>query len=330
MNYLNILGIGNALVDMLVLPEDDRIINELELPKGGMTLVDKELSSKILKKTAHLNNKLATGGSVANAINGIAGLDVPTGYIGAIGKDELGFLFKTNMKNNGTTTFLKETDLPTGCAVSLISPDGERTFATYLGAAVEMTADDLFPEYFKGFDLFLIEGYLVFNKPLIMAAAKMAKAAGLKIALDLASYNVVESNMDTLNELVNDYVDIVFANEEEAKSFTGLTPAEALENLARRCEIAVVKIGKEGALIQQGHKKVHVPAIGDKVIDTTGAGDYFAAGFLAGLAKGYDLERSGYMGSLLASKVIRVVGAELSPVDWAEIKEQELLVKDEK
>jgi sugar/nucleoside kinase (ribokinase family) len=329
MNYLNILGIGNALVDVLVLPEDDRILNELELPKGGMTLVDKDLSSKILQKTAHLNNKLATGGSVANAMNGIAGLDVPSGYIGAIGKDELGFLFKNNMKNNGITTFLKEANLPTGCAISLISPDGERTFATYLGAAVELGSDDIIPEYFKGFDLLLIEGYLVFNQPLIMAAAAAAKSAGLKIALDLASYNVVEANMDILNELVNNFVDIVFANEEEAKSFTGLTPSEAVENLSKRCDIAVVKIGKEGALIQQGSNKIHVPAIGDKVIDTTGAGDYFAAGFLAGLAKGYDLEKSGYLGSLLASKIIRVVGAELSPAEWAEIKEQEEFAKSE-
>ena len=325
MNNMKILGIGNALVDILVLPEDDMIINELELPKGGMTLVDQDLSAKILMKIAHLNSKVATGGSVANAMNGIAGLDVPCGYIGAIGQDELGFLFKDNMKGNGITTFLKEANLPTGCAVSLISPDGERTFATYLGAAVEMGTDDIIHEQFNGYDLFLIEGYLVFNQPLIMAAASAAKSAGLKIALDLASYNVVEANMDTLNELVDNYVDIVFANEEEAKSFTGLIPELALENLAKRCDIAVVKIGKEGALIQQGSKKFHIPAEGTEVVDTTGAGDYFAAGFLAGLAKGYDLEKSGSLGSLLASKVIRVIGAELSKADWAEIKADVLI-----
>lgn len=326
MNQMKILGIGNALVDVLVLPEDDQIINELDLPKGGMTLVEKDISAQILKKIEFLRPKLATGGSVANAMNGIAGMEVTCGYIGAVGKDELGFLFKNNMKNNGITTFLKETDLPTGCAVSLISPDGERTFATYLGAAVEMGAEDVFSEYFKGFDLFLIEGYLVFNKALIMTAASKAKSAGLRVALDLASYNVVEANMDTLNELVDNYVDIVFANEEEAKSFTGLPPEEALKNLAGRCDIAVVKIGKEGAFIQQGMQRIHVPAIGTEVVDTTGAGDYFAAGFLAGLAKEYDLERSGNLGSLLASKVIRVIGAELSPLDWAEIKMQEKLV----
>jgi len=123
--------------------------------------------------------------------------------------------------------------------------------------------------------------------------------------------------------LVDHYIDIVFANEEEAKSFTGLKPEDALENLAGRCDIAVVKVGKEGAYIQQGNRKIHVPAIGDKVVDTTGAGDFFAAGFLGGLAKGYDLMKCGNLGSLLAGKVIRVVGAELLREDWEEIRDQE-------
>ena len=227
------------------------------------------------------------------------------------------------MLKNGIRTFLKQTELPTGRAVALVSPDGERTFATYLGAAVDLGAEDIKADQLEGFDLFLIEGYLVFNHALIMSAASMAKSAGLKVALDLASYNVVEAKLDAMNELVDHYVDIVFANEEEAKSFTGLKPEDALENLARRCDIAVVKIGKEGALIQQGNRKIHVPALGKEVIDTTGAGDYFAAGFLAGLAKGYDLEKCGNLGSLLSSKVIKVIGAELPAEDWIEIRKME-------
>lgn len=326
MSNMNILGIGNALVDILVLPDDDQIINDLNLPKGGMTLVDQELSATIQQKIAHLNTKIATGGSVANAINGIARLEVPCGYIGAVGKDKLGLLFRNEMMNNGITTLLKETDLPTGRAVGFVSPDGERTFATYLGAAVDMTATDIIPKLFDKFELFFIEGYLVFNPALIISAASMAKSLGLKIALDLASYNVVEANLDILNELVDHYIDIIFANEEEAKSFTGLKPEDALTNLASRCDIAVVKVGKDGAYVQQGNQKFHIPAIGSEVIDTTGAGDFFAAGFLAGLAKGYDLEKCGKLGSLLASKVIRVIGAELSSGDWVEIKELEQLL----
>lgn len=323
MSNLNILGIGNALVDILVLPDDDQIINDLNLPKGGMTLVDQELSLTIQQKISHLENKISTGGSVANAINAIAGLDISCGYIGSVGEDGLGLLFKNDMLKNGIKTFMKLAELPTGRAVALVSPDGERTFATYLGAAVDLSAEDVKADQFEGFDLFLIEGYLVFNHALIMSSASMAKSAGLKVALDLASYNVVEAKLDAMNELVDHYVDIVFANEEESRSFTGLNPEEALANLAGRCDIAIVKVGKEGAFIQQGNRKIHVPAIASEVIDTTGAGDYFAAGFLAGIAKGYDLEKCGKLGSLLASKVIRVVGAELSAEDWIEIKKAE-------
>jgi sugar/nucleoside kinase (ribokinase family) len=159
-----------------------------------------------------------------------------------------------------------------------------------------------------------------------MAAAQAAKKAGLTIALDLASYNVVEANLGLLNELVDTYVDIIFANEEEAKSFTGMEPLEAVENLAGRCDLAIVKVGKEGAYIQQGAFQCKIAAAGDLVVDTTGAGDFFAAGFLSGLAKGYDLEKSGKLGALLASRVIRIPGAKLTAEEWKEIRkiEQEL------
>ncbi len=322
MGKLKILGIGNALVDIMVLPEDDQIINRLNLPKGGMTLVDGELSACIQQEISHLKIKIATGGSVANAINGIAGLGTEAGFVGAIGSDDLGLLFKNDMLKRGIEVKLKELGLPTGRAVGFVSPGGERTFATYLGAAVEMGPDDITPELFKGYDLFFIEGYLVFNHALIMAAASAAKSAGLSVALDLASYNVVEANQEILNELVDNYIDIVFANEEEAKSFTGLLPEEALENLGGRCDIAVVKVGKEGAYVRQGNQKWHIPTVATTVIDTTGAGDYFAAGFLAGLADGFELEKCGKMGSLMAGEIIQVVGAELEESRWEAIKKQ--------
>jgi len=320
MSNLKILGIGNALVDIMVLVEDDQIINYLNLPKGGMTLVDGDLSAMIQKEISHLDIKIATGGSVANAINGIAGLDVECGFVGMIGRDDLGLLFKNDMLKRGIEVKLKENEFPTGRAVGFVSPGGERTFATYLGAAVEMGPDDIKPELFAGYDLFFIEGYLVFNQPLIIAAASAAKLAGLTIALDLASYNVVEANLTILNELVDSYIDIVFANEEEAKSFTGLQPEEALKNLASRCDIAVVKVGKEGAFVRQGNQEWHIPAFETTVIDTTGAGDYFAAGFLAGLANGCDLGKCGVIGSIMAAEVIQVVGAELDDRRWTEIK----------
>ena len=323
MGYLKILGIGNALVDIIAMLRDDQIIRSLSLPKGSMTLVDRIISDRIQSEIEDEKRILVTGGSVANAINGIANLGVPCGFLGTVGEDELGKLFEEEQKNQGIKPLLIHSDLPTGRAVGLVSPDGERTFATYLGAASELHPDDITPERLKGFDIFFVEGYLVYNHALIMAAASAAKSAGLTIALDLASYNVVEANREVLNELVDGYVDIVFANEEEAKAFTGMQPAEALENLAGRCDIAVVKVGKEGAYIQQGTIRHQIPAAGDLVIDTTGAGDFFAAGFLSGIAKGYNLEKSGKLGALLASRVIRVPGAKLVEEEWIEIRKME-------
>ena len=324
MGYSKILGIGNALVDVITMLKDDQIIRSLNLPKGSMTLVDRAMSDRIQLEITGEKRLLVTGGSVANAINGVANLGVPCGFLGSIGHDELGDLFSGEQIAQGIQPLFIYSDLPTGRAVGFVEPDGERTFATYLGAAAELKPDDVSPERLKGFEIFFIEGYLVFNHSLIMAAASAAKRAGLTVALDLASYNVVEANREILNELVDDYVDIVFANEEEAKSFTGMQPLDAVHNIAARCDIAVVKIGKEGAYIKQGNVLKHIPAAGDLVVDTTGAGDFFAAGFLAGIAKGYDLEKSGKLGALLASRVIRVPGAKLDEKEWVEIRNKEI------
>jgi sugar/nucleoside kinase (ribokinase family) len=323
MGYSKILGIGNALVDIITMLNDDQIIKALNLPKGSMTLVDRLLSDRVQEEITNEKRVLVTGGSVANAINGIANLGVPCGFLGAIGKDDLGKLFEEEQKNQGIQPHLIHSVLPTGRAVGLVEPNGERTFATYLGAASELQSHDITPERLEGYSIFFVEGYLVYNNVLITAAAKAAKEAGLLIALDLASYNVVEANLGLLNELVDNYVDIVFANEEEAKAFTGLEPLDAVNNIATRCEIAVVKVGKEGAYIRRGENMYRIPAAGDLVVDTTGAGDFFAAGFLAGISKGYDLEKSGKLGALLASRVIRVPGAKLSAEEWTEIRNLE-------
>ncbi len=320
MGYSKILGIGNALVDIITMLNDDQIIRLLNLPKGSMTLVDREISDRIQTEIVNEKRILVTGGSVANAINGVANLGVPCGFLGTIGVDELGKLFEEEQIRQGIQPLLIHSDLPTGRAVGLVEPNGERTFATYLGAASNLNPDHITPERLQGFDIFFIEGYLVYNHALIMAAASAAKSAGLLIALDLASYNVVEANRELLEVLVDSYVDIVFANEEEAIAFTRMQPLEAVVNMASRVDIAIVKIGKEGAYIQQGAIRHHIPSVGDLVVDTTGAGDFFAAGFLSGLAKGYNLEKSGKLGALLASRVIRVPGAKLSVEEWVEIR----------
>ena len=165
-----------------------------------------------------------------------------------------------------------------------------------------------------------MEGYLVFNHALINAGVKMAKEAGLKIALDLSSFNVVDANLDFLKELVRDYVDILFANEEEARSFTGLEPEAALHEISKDCELTIVKVGKEGSFIKRDGEVIKVGVIPAKAIDTTGAGDAYAAGFFFGLTKGYSLKACGEIAALLSGKVVEVMGPNLPDNAWPSVK----------
>ena len=317
-----VLGVGNALVDVISVLKDDSILEEFGLPRGSMTLVNSELSQKIYKATYSEKSELTTGGSVANTIRSLASLGGNGGYMGKIGKDELGVLFRKDFERKGITTHLQFSQKDTGRVMGLVSPDSERTMATYLGAAAELQPGDFTPELFIGYDYLYMEGYLVFNHDLISTGVKMAKETGLKIAIDLASFNVVEANLEFLQELIKNYADIVFANEEEAKSFTGKEPFEALTEIAKDCELAVVKIGKEGSLIKAGDRVYKVGIIEANALDTTGAGDSYAAGFFYGLTNGYDLETCGKIAALVSGKVVEVMGANLPDDKWTEIKEE--------
>ncbi len=317
-----VLGMGNALIDVMTKIDSDNLLSDLGLPKGSMQLVDIEFSNRVIEKTKHLSPVITSGGSAANTIHGLAKLGVSTGFIGKVGKDEFGSLFKADLQESNITPVLLESETASGKAIALVSPDSERTFATYLGAAVELSAYDISKEIFKGYSYFHIEGYLVQNHELIETAVRVAKENGLKVSLDLAAYNVVEANLGFLKRIIKNYVDIVFANEEEAKSFTGQEPNEALITIANMCEIAVVKIGKEGSLIKKGDANYKVGIIRVDSIDTTGAGDLYAAGFLAGLVQDKDLAVCGEMGALLAGKVIENLGAKITNENWEYISNQ--------
>lgn len=318
----SVLGLGNALVDMMTSMENDSLLTALKLPKGSMTLVDKDFSDKIYQATSTLFRSMTSGGSAANTIHGLANLGIPVSFIGKVGRDEMGNFFRHDMEKNAIQPFLLDSDTDSGVAVALISPDSERTFATFLGAAVELTADDLSPEIFRKHHVLHIEGYLVQNHDLIRTAVKMAKENHLIVSLDMASYNVVEANLDFLREILAEYVDIVFANEEEARAFTGKEALEALDDLKEICSIAVVKVGSQGSYIAQDETLIHVGAKPAEVIDTTGAGDLYASGFLFGLVTGYSLEDCGETGALLAGNVIEVIGAKIDAARWEKIHQQ--------
>ena len=314
-----ILGIGSALVDILTQIPNEQILNELNLPKGSMTYVDAQTSVEIGKILAHLGSQMASGGSAANTMSGLAQLGVEAGFLSKIGKDEVGEFFAKQMTETHVKPLMLKSETPSGRVQALVTADGERTFATCLGAAAEMCADDIKPELFDGWDILYVEGYLVANPTMLRKAIETAKAQGLTIAIDLASYNVVEESRDFLLELINNYVDIVFANEKEAFALTGMEPEAALHNIAERCDIAVVKVGAKGAFVQRGKEIVTIPPMEADVVDTTGAGDMWAAGFLAGLVKGENLQKCGMMGAIVAKNIIEVVGAKMDAARWEKI-----------
>lgn len=323
----SVLGIGNALIDVLINITDDTVLQKFGLPKGSMTLVDAVLSAEIKKETKDSARSIQTGGSAANTIHGIAKLGGRCGYIGKISDDEFGNFYLEDFKKNQINTHFYFSETGTGHATGLISPDSERTFGTYLGAALELTAEEMTHEIFQDYGILHIEGYLVQNHALIEAAMRIAKENGLLVSIDLASFNVVESNIDFLHRIIREYVDIVFANEEEAYSFTGKNPEAALTEIAKMCDIAVVKLGAHGSLIQTGNRVIRIDAIPAKSIDTTGAGDIYASGFLYALTENLDLEIAGKIGSLLAGNVVEVMGAKIPSHTWDKLLAQIELLK---
>lgn len=315
-----ILGMGNALTDVLVQLDNETHLENLGLPKGSMQLVDSDKNTAVQEYIRNMSKQMIAGGSASNTMRGIACLGGYSTFVGMVGNDEVGKVFEQELKDTGVSTNLFFSNTPSGTATAFISPDGERTFATHLGAAIGMTAELLTPELFKGYDIFHIEGYLVQNHDLIRKAVHIAKYEGLKVSLDLASYNVVEENLEFLQTLVRDYVDILFANEEEALAFTGKQPEEALDIISKMVEYAIVKVGKKGSLIKYKGNVVSEGITDNKRVDTTGAGDFYAAGFLYALASGMTVEKAAHYGKILSGNIIEVVGVKLTDQQWNNIK----------
>ena len=316
----SVLGVGNALIDVITQIDNDSLLKEFGLPRGSMTLVNADLSQKIFNVTLKNKRQITTGGSAANTIRSLANMGGSCGYLGKTGNDELGQIFKSEFEKKGITTHIGLSEKDTGRVIGLVSPDSERTMATYLGAAADLFLSDITPSLFNEYQYLYAEGYLVQNHEFIKTVFETAKNKGLTTVIDMASYNIVEANVKFLKELIVSSIDIVFANEDEATALTGKSPGEALNEIAAMCEIAVVKLGKEGSLIKRGNEKYKIAAIKANAIDTTGAGDNYAAGFLYGITKGYNLEKCGKIASLVAGKVVEVLGANLSEHSWEEIK----------
>ena len=319
----SILGIGNALTDILAVLPDDTLLKKYNLPQGSMQHVDAPTGNKIWAELKEIGVQYVAGGSAANTISATAIFGMPSAFIGKVGDDELGSLFHSDQTQNGIKSILLKGKAASGRAMVFITaPNADRTFATYLGAALELNPEDLKPEYFEGYDYLHIEGYLVQNQRLLRKIAELGREHGMIISIDMASYNVVESNNAFLHDIVSNYVDIVFANETEAKAFTGMEPRDAVDEMARMSRIAIVKVGKEGSMVKSGDEYHFIKPWPGDAVDATGAGDTYAAGFLYAHSMGMPLQTCGEVGSAIAARVVEVIGTKIDIPRWKAAKKE--------
>ena len=317
---MKVIGIGNALLDVLLRLDSDATLSEMGVKKGAMDLIDESKMKEIQKAQSGLQCSEVPGGSVCNTMRAMARLGADVGYIGKIGDDSEGKTYEEETRKSGVTPFFVHTDGISGCSTVLISPDGERTMATFLGPAATLSDDEVSDDILRGYDCLYMEGYLISNEKLFLPVLKRAKSLGLKVALDLSNFNIVNGFKDLLKEVIPVYVDILFSNESEAEAYTGLPAREAIDVISKDVEISVVTIGKDGVLAKNKDLMIHDTALDSKVIDTTGAGDNFAAGFLFGYSRGATLEQSARIGSILSGNVIEAVGAQIPDERWLQIK----------
>lgn len=315
-----ITGIGSALVDVLI-NETDEFLQDLGKKKGGMTLVDDADIESILSKSGH-TPMVVPGGAACNTIVGVGNLGGDARFIGRRGNDAYGKTLESQIVACSVEPRLSVSPSPTGKVLSIITPDAQRSMFTFLGASTEMEPAGITPTLFQDTAITMIEGYLLFNPDLMKAALKAAQAAGSLIALDLASFEVVHASKSILADLIREYVDILIANEDEAKAYTGIEDeTRALEILSQHVRYGVLKLGKRGSLVSFKGQTFNIkPIEGNPPKDTTGAGDLWAAGFLYGIAHGFSIEKSGHLGSVCGYEVCQVMGAQIPESAWKKIR----------
>lgn len=313
-----IIGVGSPIVDVIAQVEES-FISQIGAEKGGMTLVDEPELKDLLKRIPGQLTK-TPGGSAGNTLFTLARMGNRASFLGKTGNCPEGDLYRQQFDQlGGDSSRFKIGSSANGLCVSLVTPDGERTMRTYLGAAMSLTPEEISVSNFEGCNHAHIEGYILFNEELMLRILKCAKEANCTISLDLASFEVVKAGSKILPDILKDYIDVVFANEEEAAAFTELKDeySEMAKELNKYCDIAAVKVGARGAYIAHKNEVMKIePVLADKVVDTTGAGDLWAAGFLHGWSKKLELTQAAKIGSILGAAIVQVQGSVLPPATW--------------
>ncbi|MBS0620652.1 MAG: adenosine kinase [Verrucomicrobia bacterium] len=313
-----VLTISDAIVDY-ILHVDEEFLNAVPGKKGGCDLIDHSGFQFLIEQSAQLP-LTRPGGSAVNMIKGLQKLGHSCALITTIGEDEAGEFFLSRLNEDGIHLFLANTTTPTGTSACLVSPSGERTMRTFLGASRENGALELNSCQFEGISHFHLEGYQLQHEKLCKEALHFARETNATISLDLSSFEVVRAHKERIWELLEQgYIDILFCNQEEAEMLTNLCPEEASEQLATYCDISVITSGEKGSCVRSHEGFILCPALNVSVVDTIGAGDLFISGFLHGFLMDKSLKECAEMGTLLASHVVQAVGAEIPEDQWTAI-----------
>lgn len=311
----DVAGLGNALVDALVVVDDDALVEELQLTRGTMHPVDHVGWQKVYERVKHLGVTLDSGGSCANTLATVGHLGGRALYCGQVGDDPMGSLYAERIEQACGAHALRVSSVaPTGKCLSIISPrDAERTMVTDLGAAVHLSELGDFEQALRRTRFAHFTGYPLLDgptRPVALEAMRVAKEAGAILSLDTADPFVVHTIRDFLWEVLEEHVDVLFVNADEARGLTDLEPERAIHRLAEaRIGIVVVKLGSEGSLVLHEGTVHRIEPWRVRAIDTTGAGDSYAGAFLFGLSRGWDVARAGQLASRVAALTVSQIGA---------------------
>lgn len=329
MSDIDVVGVGNAIVDIIARC-DEKTLTDLDLPKGHMQLISSEDADRLYDAMGPAVE--ISGGSAANTCAGIGAFGGKTGFIGVVNEDQFGKVFAHDLNAIGVKfdTPFTTGDTPTARCLVFVTPDGERTMNTYLGSCVELGPEDLNEDLIKSSKVTYLEGYL-FDPPrakeAFFKASEIAEKAGQRVALSLSDGFCVDRHRDDFLKFIKKHVDILFANEDEIKALYEVDDfANAADQIRHDVELAALTQGAKGSMILHGNATMAAPSIPvDAVVDTTGAGDLYAAGFLYGFTQGKALDICGSLGAVAASEIISHIGArpEANLVELA--KKNELL-----
>jgi len=319
MSKYDVIGIGNPMVEVVVKAEDSKLAG-FGMTKGGGKAVGKEEQDRML---ANFENVTRTAGdSTANTLSALSILGARVALIGKIGDDESGVFFEKTIRNKNFVSRLVKCDKSTGRCIVIVTKDGQRSFAFNLGAASELKNEDIVKGEIEESRIFHFTGYQLTEpslKKATMYALEIAKKNNLLISFDLADSSAVKANLKEWKPIVDKYVNVLFANEAEAEAYTGLRAEEAVKNIKENAVICI-KLGERGSIINDWGKITRVKAKKTRAVDTTGAGDAYAAGILFGILRNMSFEKSGELASHISSKVVEQIGARLKEEHIRDIK----------